>query len=179
MSRIGRKPIPVPAGVSVNVNGQQLSVKGPKGSLSLALLPEISLKVQPGVVSVERSSEEQDVRAKHGLVRNLVFNMVKGVTVGFEKRLEISGVGFKAEVQGSRLVMNLGYSHQIIFEIPKGIDISVEKLTRLSVRGMDAQQVGQVAAEIRAFREPDVYKAKGIRYDGEVIKVKAGKTGKK
>lgn len=179
MSRIGRKPIPVPTGVSVNVKDQQVSVKGPKGSLSLALLPQIALKVQPGVISVERSSDEQDVRAKHGLIRNLVANMVKGVTVGFEKRLEISGVGFKAEVQGSRLVMNLGYSHQVIFEIPKGIEISVDKLTRLLVRGIDAQQVGQVAAEIRAFREPDIYKAKGIRYDGEVIKVKAGKTGKK
>ncbi len=179
MSRIGRKAIALPKGVSFTEQDRLVQVTGPKGSLSLALTPSIQIRREDDQLLVERTSEERVARAQHGLMRNLLNNLVTGVTKGFERRLEIVGVGFKAEVTGDRLQMSLGYSHPVIFEIPKGIEISVEKQTKLSIRGMDAQQVGQTAAKIRAFREPDAYKAKGIRYEGEVIKVKAGKTGSK
>lgn len=179
MSRIGRRAIVLPKGVSVNTQGQVLSVSGPKGKLTLDLSPKISIRNENSTLHVERATDERDARALHGLTRNLVANMVTGVTTGFEKRLEITGVGFKAEVAGGKLQMNLGYSHPIVYSIPQGIEIAVDKQTKLVVRGMSAQQVGQVAAEIRRFREPDIYKAKGVKYESEVIKTKAGKTGGK
>lgn len=179
MSRIGRKAIPVPKGVNLAAQGQLLKVSGPKGSLEMTIHPAMSFRQEAGNVLVERKGDSQNERALHGLTRNLIANMVKGVTVGFEKRLDINGVGFKAEVSAGRLQMNLGFSHPVIYDIPKGIDISVDKGTKVVVKGMDAQQVGQVAAEIRAFREPDIYKAKGVKYESEVIKTKAGKTGSK
>jgi large subunit ribosomal protein L6 len=179
MSRIGRKSIALPKGVTVTEQDQMLRVSGPKGALSLPLSDYVSVRQEAGALIVDRKSDDRQARAHHGLMRNLVANLVTGVTTGFEKRLDIVGVGFKAEVGGGKLNLTLGYSHPVIFDIPKGIDISVEKATKLIVRGMDAQQVGQVAAVIRNYRLPDPYKAKGIRYENEVIKVKAGKTGSK
>jgi large subunit ribosomal protein L6 len=179
MSRIGRKSIPLPKGVTVTERDRHLEVTGPRGSLGMELNPCVSIRRDGDVLSVERSSDDREARALHGLMRNLLANLVTGVSTGFERRLDIVGVGFKAEVANNRLNLALGYSHPVIFEIPKGIDISVEKQTKIVVRGMDAQQVGQVAAVIKNYRLPDPYKAKGIRYENEVIKVKAGKTGSK
>lgn len=179
MSRIGRKAVSLPKGVTVIEEGGMLRVSGPRGALSLTLSPHVAVRQEGEQLLVERNSEERTARAHHGLMRNLIANMVTGVTSGFERRLDIVGVGFKAEVSGGRLNLALGYSHPVVFDIPKGIDIAVDKQTKIVVRGMDAQQVGQVAAVIRGFREPDAYKAKGIRYENEQIKVKAGKTGSK
>ncbi len=176
MSRIGKMPVAVPAGVKVQVADGRVSVQGPQGSLSEALVDRVSVDVQPNAVVVERDNDSRQVRANHGLMRALIQNMVTGVTKGFEKKLEIVGVGYRAEVKGPHLVMQLGYSHPIEYPIPGGISIEVERNTKITVKGIDKRQVGQVAANIRDFRRPDSYKGKGVRYAGEVVRIKAGKT---
>ena len=178
MSRIGKLPIPVPAGVEVRLEGGHATVTGPRGTLSQALPERITVRQEDGRVLVERPDDERDSRALHGLTRSLVANMVEGVTNGFEKRLEIQGVGYRVQAQGSDLVFSLGYSHPISVKAPEGIIFEVTSPTRFAVRGIDKQQVGQVAAEIRRLRRPDPYKGKGVRYAGEVVRRKAGKTAK-
>jgi large subunit ribosomal protein L6 len=176
MSRIGKKPIPVPSGVTVSLSGDTVQVKGPKGTLSRSVVDGVSVDVQTDVVLVSRADDSAQCRANHGLMRALLNNMVIGVSKGFTKELEIIGVGYKAEVKGNKVVFNLGYSHQIVFPFPEGIKISVEKNTSLAVTGSSKEAVGQAAAEIRGFRPPDSYKGKGVRYKGEHIRIKAGKT---
>jgi large subunit ribosomal protein L6 len=176
MSRIGKRPVVIPQGVDVGLEGRRLSVKGPKGDLSLDVHPDMEVAIDDGSVTVTRPSEEGRHRALHGLTRTLVANMVEGVTNGFSRTLEIVGVGYRAEKRGSALGMSLGYSHPILYEPPEGIAIEVPNQTTVVVRGADKQVVGQVAAEIRGFRPPEPYKGKGIRYQGEQIRRKAGKT---
>jgi large subunit ribosomal protein L6 len=179
MSRVGNKPIPLPANVKVAMQGAQVEVKGPKGTLTLALPAGISLKPVANELRAER--REDSLAALHGLARSLVANAVQGVAQGFQKELDIVGVGYRAEMKGkSTLVLSLGYSHLIEYRVPPGIDIAVDaKLTHLTVSGFDRQRVGQVAAELRALRPPDPYKNKGVRYTGERLKKKEGKTGAK
>lgn len=179
MSRIGRRVITVPKAASVALNGTTVSVKGPKGSLSMDLVPGISLRQDDAGLHIERSSDERSLRAMHGLMRNLVSNMVTGVTTGFSRTLEIRGVGYRAEVSGRVLNLTLGYSHPIAFEIPAGVDIAIDKQTKVTVTGIDKQLVGAVAAKIREFRTPDIYKGKGVRYIEEDFKLKPGKSGGK
>ncbi len=173
MSRIGNKLIELPSGVSVESQGAKVLVKGPKGAIQLALPRGIELERQDGQLLVRRETDEQ--AALHGLARSLLANAVRGVTKGFEKHLDIVGIGYRAEVKGKTVMFTLGYSHPIQFPIPDGLSISVEKQTHIAVRGVDRQRVGQVAAEIRALRPPDPYKNKGIRYTGERLRKKAGK----
>jgi large subunit ribosomal protein L6 len=169
MSRIGRLPIPVPAGVDVTIDGRTVSVKGPKGSLSHTVAAPIEIaKGEDGTLQVTRPNDERQNKALHGLSRTLVANMITGVTAGYSKKLEISGVGYRA----------LGYSHPILVEAPEGISFKVENPTKFSVEGIDKQKVGEVAANIRKLRKPDPYKAKGVKYEGEVIRRKVGKAGK-
>lgn len=183
MSRIGKKLIKIPAGVTVNLKDRALEIKGPKGSLPLTLPAEIDLQVKDGQIHVMRADETKRVRALHGLIRSLVNNMVTGVSAGFVRELDVIGVGYKAEVQGSKLVLSLGYSHPIEYPVPDGIKIRAEKAPRkipnyiatIFVEGIDKQVVGQVSAEIRGFRSPDSYKGKGIRYSNETIRLKEGK----
>ena len=180
MSRIGKKEIALPKGVEVKKDGNAVTVKGPKGSLTTRLVEGIDMKVENNVVQFSRGSEEGKTKALHGLVRALVANNVKGVTEGFKKELDIVGVGYRAEVKGKEVVFQLGYSHPVRLAIPKGIDIAVDgKTGHFTVTGIDKQQVGQVAAEIRGLREPDPYKGKGIKYTDEVIRRKAGKAAGK
>lgn len=176
MSRIGRKPIKLPAGVSVAVQGRTVTVEGPRGEMTMDVAPEMRVRVDGGVVVVERPSDSRRHRALHGLTRSLAANMVRGVTEGFRKTLEIVGVGYRAEKRGANLVLNLGYAHPIEYRPPAGIRIEVPAPTLISVEGVDKQLVGQVAAEIRALRPPEPYKGKGIRYQGEAVRRKAGKT---
>jgi large subunit ribosomal protein L6 len=178
MSRVGLKKITIPNGVNVKVNPDTVHVKGPKGENQKPLRPEVKVAVQGSEIVVSRSSDDRFVRSLHGLTRNEIQNMILGVTQGFEKVLEINGVGFRAAVQGRMLVLNLGYSHPINFELPKGIDATVEKQTTVTIKGIDRYLVGQVAANIRALREPEPYKGKGIKYRDERIIRKEGKTGK-
>lgn len=176
MSRIGKQPIPVPAGVTVSV-GDTIQVKGPKGTLVQALVKNVTVVVEGGEVLVKRDNDSRPARAAHGLVRALVNNMVRGVTQGFEKKLQIIGVGYRAELRGgSTLVMSLGYSHPIEYAVPTGITVEADKGGFVTVRGADRQQVGQVAAEIRSYRTPDHYKGKGVRYVDERVRIKAGKS---
>jgi large subunit ribosomal protein L6 len=175
MSRIGRKPIPVPAGVKVQLSPAAVEVQGPKGKMSVGVPRGIRFEQKDGVLNALRDSDEQ--RALHGLARALVANAIRGVTEGFKKDLDIVGVGYRAESKGKTVVFALGYSHPIEFAVPDGIQIAVEKQTRLSVSGADRAKVGQVAADIRALRPPDPYKQKGIRLVGERLKKKAGKAG--
>ena len=177
MSRIGKKPVPVPAGVDVKVDGATLRVKGPKGNLDCKVAPGISFDFGDGAITVTRPSESPRHRAYHGLMRSLLNNMVVGVTQGFDKKLEIVGVGYKAEVKGKSVTFHLGYSHPIDYPFPDGIDIKVANGNQITVHGHDKALVGQVAANLRSFRPPDSYKGKGVRYVGEVIRLKAGKTG--
>ncbi len=179
MSRIGKKPITIPQGVSVTVNGAHVTVKGPKGDLSRSLPPEMNVEVDGATVTVTRPSDLGRHRALHGLTRTLVNNMVEGVTHGFVKTLEIRGVGYKAEeiAQGARLVV--GYSHVVDYKAPDGVNISVEGGTVVKIEGIDKEKVGQAAADIRRVRPPEPYKGKGIRYVGEQVRTKAGKTGAK
>lgn len=180
MSRIGKKPITVPKGVEIKKDGNAVVVKGPKGSLKTPLVQGIDVKIENNVVQFTRPDEEKPTRAFHGLVRALVANNVIGVTTGFKKELDIVGVGYRAEVKGKEVVFQLGYSHPVRFPIPKGIDIAVDaKSGHVTVTGIDKQQVGQVAAEIRNLREPDPYKGKGIKYSDEIIRRKAGKAAGK
>jgi len=179
MSRIGKQPIVVPAGVTISHGNGQVVVKGPKGELSQRVAAGVQIEQEGNVLRVVRADESRQVRANHGLTRALVNNMVTGVTKGFERKLEIQGVGFKSEVKGKSIVLSLGYSHLIDFAFPPGITIEVDKGTKLVVKGSNRQTVGETAAKLRALRPPDSYKGKGVRNDGEHIKLKAGKTAKK
>jgi large subunit ribosomal protein L6 len=176
MSRIGNKPVAVPSGVTVSEGGGVLTVKGPKGQLTQNIVDGISFDIGDGTVKVNRSDDRRKYRANHGLMRALLNNMVTGVSAGFERKLEIIGVGYKASVQGNKAVFNLGYSHPVDFPFPDGVSISVDKNTLVTVSGIDKEKVGQAAAEIRGFRPPDSYKGKGVRYQGEYVRLKAGKT---
>lgn len=178
MSRIGKKPVAVPAGVEVKIDGSTVTVKGPKGTLTNTFNPEIIIKQEGAEIIVERPSEDKMHKSLHGLTRTLIHNMVEGVTNGFSKSLEIEGVGYRAAKQGKNLVMNLGYSHQVIIPEIDGITIDVPNATSIVVNGIDKQVVGQFAAEIREKRPPEPYKGKGIRYAGERIIRKEGKAGK-
>lgn len=178
MSRIGKKPVAVPAGVDVKIDGSTVTVKGPKGTLTSTFNPEIIIKQEGAEIIVERPSEDKMHKSLHGLTRTLIHNMVEGVTNGFSKSLEIEGVGYRAAKQGKNLVMNLGYSHQVIVPEIDGITIDVPNATSIVVNGIDKQVVGQFAAEIREKRPPEPYKGKGIRYAGERIIRKEGKAGK-
>ena len=178
MSRIGRLPIPVPSGVDVAVDGQAVSVKGPKGTLSLTVAEPITVVQEDSVIKVTRPTDEGKVRALHGLSRTLIANMVTGVTEGYSKTLEIVGVGYRVQAKGKNLEFSLGFSHPVVVEPPEGITFRVEAPTRFVVEGIDKQLVGEIAARIRKLRKPDPYKAKGVRYQGEVIRRKVGKAGK-
>jgi large subunit ribosomal protein L6 len=179
MSRIGKKPIPIPKGVTVKVAADAIEVKGPKGQLRQALPPGIVFAQDNGSLVASLEREDGELRKFHGLARSLVANAVTGVTDGFKKELDIVGVGYRAELKGKQVHFALGYSHPVIFDIPNGIDIAVDKQTHITVTGVDRQLVGQVAANIRRMRKPDPYKQKGVRYTGEVLKKKVGKTGAK
>jgi large subunit ribosomal protein L6 len=178
MSRIGRLPIPVPSGVDVTIDGRLVTVKGPKGTLSRALHPDMTISREDGTLVVTRPTEQKTHKQLHGLTRTLVNNMVVGVTDGYRKGLEITGVGYRAALSGRKLQLNLGYSHQIEIDPPEGITFEVENPTRLAVVGIDKELVGQIAAKVRATRKPEPYKGKGVRYAGEYIRRKAGKAGK-
>ena len=178
MSRIGRKPIQIPSGVEVSVAGSDVRVKGPKGTLTVGLLPGVSAGVGDGALNLTRDDNERHTRSYHGLLRALLANAVTGVSSGWSKELEIVGIGYRAEKRGNAVVFSLGHSHTIDFAVPTGIEIDVDaKANRVVVRGIDRQQVGQVAADIRALRPPEPYKGKGVRYLGEKIRSKAGKQG--
>ena len=178
MSRVGKKPIPIPNGVKVSIGADVVDVEGPKGKLRQIVPPGVRFEEADGRLLAHPIRENDPSLGKfHGLARSLVANAVHGVAEGFKKELDIVGIGYRAEVAGARVVFSLGYSHQINFDIPPGIEIAVEKQTHITVSGIDRQQVGQVAANIRALRKPDPYKQKGVRYTGEVLKKKVGKTG--
>ena len=179
MSRIGRKPIAVPAGVEVTLNGQHVQVKGPRGELSRTLHRDVIVRREDGQIVVERPSDQPEHRSLHGLSRTLVANMVEGVTTGFTKTLEIVGVGYRAETKPFGLTLALGYSHPIDYKAPEGITLRAVNPTTVEVSGTDKEVVGQVAAEIRSLRPPEPYKGKGVKYQGEVIRRKAGKAGGK
>lgn len=175
MSRIGKKPVPVPAGVTATVEGGQIHVKGPKGTLTMPLADDIKYEVTDGGISVQPANETKRARAFWGMQRTLVQNLVTGVTTGFAKKLLITGVGYRAASQGKVLKLQLGYSHDVNFDIPEGIEIKTPDQTTVEISGIDKQKVGQVAAEIRRWRKPEPYKGKGIKYDGEFIFRKEGK----
>lgn len=176
MSRIGKKPIEVPNGVDVTLNGQNIKVKGPKGELTMDAHPDMAVTMDDGVVTVSRPTDQPKHRGLHGLTRTLIANMIEGVLNGFSKTLEIQGVGYRAKEKGSGIELSLGFSHTIQFSAPEGVRIEVPTPTTIVVGGIDKQSVGQAAAEIRAFRPPEPYKGKGIRYQGEHVRRKAGKT---
>ena len=179
MSRIGKKPIEIPSGVEVKIEGNVITAKGPKGSESVAFRDEVKVSVADNHVIVEPNSEDRKTNALHGLFRTLIANAIHGVSQGFEKKLEIVGVGYRASMEGSNLNLALGYSHPVIVTPPAGITLTVEANTKISVKGTNKQTVGDVAAFIRSKRPPEVYKGKGIKYEGEYIRRKAGKAGKK
>lgn len=176
MSRIGKRPVPLPKGVTATIAGRTITVKGPKGELSRTVHPDLTLALEDGTVAVRRPSDEPRHKALHGLTRTLVANMVEGVTHGFSRALEIQGVGYKAEVKPFGVQLVVGYSHPVPYHAPKGITITVEGNTQVKVQGVDKELVGQVAAELRSVRPPEPYKGKGIRYVGEQVRRKAGKT---
>ena len=179
MSRIGKLPVHIDAGVTITVDDNNVvTVKGPKGTLSQQMHPHMLIEQDNGVLTVKRPDDAKENRALHGLTRSLIHNMVVGVTEGFAKNLEIEGVGYRAQLQGSKLVLNMGYSHPVEFDAPEGITFEVPAPNRIVVKGASKQQVGQMAADIRAVREPEPYKGKGIRYAGEYVRRKEGKTGK-
>jgi len=177
MSRIGKKPIAVPKGVTVNVKPDGVEFKGPKGTLKQPMPPGIKFEVKGAELVATMERPDPELGKFHGLARSLMANAVEGVTNGFKKELDIVGVGYRAEVKGKQVVFALGYSHPVVFDIPSGIDVAIEKQTHVTVTGIDRQLVGQVAADIRGLRRPDPYKQKGVRYTGEVLKKKVGKTG--
>lgn len=177
MSRIGKKPIPLPKGVSVKIAPDAVEVQGPKGKLRQPIPPGIVFAQEDGTVVAKLQREDASLKKFHGLARSLVANAVTGVTEGFKRELDIVGIGYRAEVKGKQVQFALGYSHPILFDIPNGIDIAIDKMTHITVTGSDRQMVGQVAANIRRLRKPDPYKQKGVRYTGEVLKKKVGKTG--
>lgn len=179
MSRVGRLPIEVPAGVDIKIDGSYVHVKGPKGELEWTFSPEIMIKKEDGTIVVERPSDQPTHRALHGTTRAVINNMVVGVSQGFERILEVEGVGYRAEMDGSKLVLNVGYSHSVVVEPPEGISFEVDmRVRQIKVLGYDKQVVGQVAADIRKVRPPEPYKGKGIRYQGEYVRRKPGKAGK-
>ena len=178
MSRIGRRPIPVPNGVDVSIEGQHVTVKGPKGTLSHTVVEPIEVAQTDGTITVTRPNDEGEIRALHGLSRTLIANMVTGVTEGYRKNLEIVGVGYRVQARGSDLEFSLGFSHPITVRAPEGVTFRVQSPTRLTVEGIDKQRVGEVAANIRKLRRPDPYKNKGVRYEGERLRRKVGKAGK-
>ena len=177
MSRIGKRPIPVPQGVTIKVHPQAVEVKGPKGTLKQLIPPGVMFEVKGAELLAQTERPDPALNKYHGLARSLMANAVEGVTNGFKRELDIVGVGYRAEVKGKQVVFALGYSHPVVFDIPAGIDITVDKQTHVTVTGIDRQLVGQVAANIRRLRKPDPYKQKGVRYTGEVLKKKVGKTG--
>jgi large subunit ribosomal protein L6 len=177
MSRVGKRPIPIPSGVDVVVNGDVVSVKGPKGELSKKFRPEVNVKVTDGQVTVARMANDKQSLALHGTTRAIVANLVKGVSQGFSKALEIVGTGYRAQLSGKSLVLQVGYSHPVNYVPPPGVEIAVESPTRVVVKGIDKEMVGKAAAEIREIRRPEPYKGKGIRYEGEHVRRKAGKAG--
>lgn len=179
MSRIGKLPIEIPQGVEVTIEGQTVTAKGPLGTESVTVREEIIVKKEDNTIVLTRKDEERKTRALHGLSRTLVANAINGVKTGFEKKLELQGVGYRAAMQGTTLNLQLGYSHPVNFEPPKGITITVEQNTNITIKGSNKQTVGDVAAAIRAKRPPEVYKGKGVRYEGEYVRKKAGKAGKK
>ena len=178
MSRIGKAPIGIPAGVDVTINGNVIEVKGPKGKLTREFHPEMQVELEGGTITVTRPSDEKQHRSLHGLTRTLIANMVHGVTEGFTRNLEIVGVGYRAAKQGNKLVLSLGFSHPVEVDPAPGIEIEVPTPTRISVKGIDKELVGQTAANIRDFRRPEPYLGKGVRYEGEKVRRKAGKAGK-
>ena len=179
MSRIGKKPIAIPKGVEIKIDKNVVSVKGPKGSLHKTFSTDVDISTQEGAISVSSMGSDKHFRALHGLTRTLISNMIEGANNGYEKLLEISGVGYKSALQGRNVVLNLGFSHQITFPLPDGIDAAIEKQTVITLKGADKELLGQVAANIRGMRIPEPYKGKGIKYKNERIIRKAGKTGKK
>ena len=179
MSRIGKKPIAIPKGVTVTLAPDAVEVQGPKGKMRQAIPPGVVFAQDDGSLVVTLKGEDPELRKFHGLARSLVANAVNGVVDGFKKELDIVGVGYRAEVKGKQVIFALGYSHAVVFDIPPGIDVAIDKQTHITVTGVDRQLVGQVAANIRRLRKPDPYKQKGVRYTGEVLKKKAGKTGAK
>jgi large subunit ribosomal protein L6 len=179
MSRIGKQPVPVPAGVDVTIDGQNVSVKGPKGTLGLAVAEPITVvRSDDGTILISRPDDERRSRSLHGLSRTLVANLITGVTEGYTTKMEIFGVGYRVQAKGANLEFALGFSHPVIIEPPEGITFAVESPTKFSVSGIDKQKVGQISAVIRRLRRPDPYKGKGVRYEGEQIRRKVGKTGK-
>jgi large subunit ribosomal protein L6 len=179
MSRTGYKEINIPSGVDIKVESSTITVKGPKGTLTSPIFEKIKFKNKDNVISLTRESEEKSIKAKHGLTRALLANCIEGVTKGFQKNLQIIGVGYRAAIKEKNLSLNIGFSKEILFPIPEGISIEVKDNTKITVSGIDKQQVGQIAAQIRGIRPPEPYKGKGIRYADEVVRKKAGKAGKK
>jgi large subunit ribosomal protein L6 len=177
MSRIGKKPIAIPKGVTVKADDTGVEVKGPKGQMKQLLPPGVSAAVEDGTIVTKKISDDAQLDKFHGLARSLVNNAVLGVTEGWKRELDIVGVGYRAELKGQQITLALGYSHPVVFEVPKGIEVAIEKQTHITVTGVDRQLVGQVAANLRRLRKPDPYQQKGVRYTGEVLKKKAGKTG--
>jgi large subunit ribosomal protein L6 len=177
MSRIGKKPIAIPKGVTVKADDSGVEVKGPKGQLRQSLPPGVTATVEDGNIVTKKVADDAGLDKFHGLARSLVNNAVLGVTEGWKKELDIVGVGYRAEIKGQQIHLALGYSHPVVFDVPKGIDVAIDKQTHIVVTGVDRQLVGQVAANLRRLREPDPYQQKGVRYTGEVLKKKAGKTG--
>lgn len=177
MSRIGKQPVPVPAGVKIDLEGRRISVQGPKGTLARELPPHVEVAEEDGHVVVRRENDGRTARAMHGLTRSLIQNMVTGVTAGFSKTLDIIGVGYRVETKKDYLVFTLGYSHPIYYEIPEGVEAKIESPTKLTVAGIDREKVGKAAAEIRGFRPPEPYKGKGVKYADETIRRKEGKSG--
>ena len=178
MSRIGNKPVQIPAGVEVAVNGNNVVVKGPKGQLELDVYEKLAINIEDNVLTVSRPDDERETRARHGLTRALIHNMVVGVSEGFEKKLELTGVGYRVALKGKDLDLSLGYSHPVIYKAPENIEFLVPDNTHITVKGISKEQVGQVAAEIRMKRPPEPYKGKGIHYEGEHIRRKLGKAAK-
>lgn len=178
MSRVGKKPIEIPAGVTVTLDGNHVTVKGPKGELTRSFNPDITINIEENVINITRPTDNKEHRALHGTTRALLANMVEGVSKGFEKSLELIGVGYRAQKQGSKLVLNVGYSHPVEFEAEEGLEIEVPSNTKVIVKGTSKERVGALAANIRGVRPPEPYKGKGIRYEGEYVRRKEGKTGK-
>ena len=178
MSRIGKKPIEIPAGVTVTINGSDVTVKGPKGELSRSFNSDLTITLEENVLTVTRPSDEKNHRALHGTTRAVIANMVEGVSKGFEKSLELIGVGYRAQKQGNKLILSVGYSHPVEFEPEQGLEVEVPSNTKIIVKGVNKERVGALAADIRDVRPPEPYKGKGIRYEGEYVRRKEGKTGK-
>ncbi|WP_043931554.1 50S ribosomal protein L6 [Bacillus sp. EB01] len=178
MSRVGKKPIEIPAGVSISIDKNTVTAKGPRGELVRSFSPEISINVEEKTVTITRPSDEKEIRALHGTTRAIIANMVEGVSTGFQRNLELIGVGYRASKQGNKLVLNVGYSHPVEIEPEAGLEIEVPANTKISIKGNDKERVGALAANIRGVRPPEPYKGKGIRYEGEVVRRKEGKKGK-